>query len=62
MYITFKLILSFETAAQLSVYSYWGVIFLCTVALLTLSFATFRWIEEPAIRSAPKLSRWLESK
>ena len=62
MYITFNLILSFETAAQLSVYSYWGVIFLCTVALLTLSFATFRWIEEPAIRSAPRLSRWLESK
>ena len=62
LYITFKLILSFETAAQLSVYGYWGVIFLCTPALLALSFATFRWIEEPAIRSAPKLSRWLESK
>lgn len=62
MYITFKLILSVETASQLSVYGHWGVILICTLVLLTLSFATFHWIEEPAIRSAPKLSRWLESK
>jgi peptidoglycan/LPS O-acetylase OafA/YrhL len=62
MYITFQLILGFETAVQLSIYGYWGVILLCTVVLLILSFATFRWIEAPAIRSTPKLSRWIESK
>lgn len=62
MYCAFKLILGLETAAQLSALSYWGVIFICTVVLLAISFATYRWIEEPAIRSAPKLSRWLESK
>lgn len=61
MYVTFKLILGVETAAQLSAFGYWGVILLCTAVLLPLSFATFRWIEAPAIRSAPRLSRWLET-
>lgn len=61
MYVTFKLILGVETAAQLSIFGYWGVILLCTAVLLPLSFATFRWIEAPAIRSAPRLSRWLET-
>jgi peptidoglycan/LPS O-acetylase OafA/YrhL len=61
MYITFKLILGVEAAARLSVLGYWGVILLATAVLLPLSFATFRWIEAPAIRSAPRLSRWLES-
>ena len=62
MYITFKLILGVDAAAQLSVFGHWGVILMCTAVLLPLSFATFRRIEAPAIRSAPRISRWLEAR
>ena len=62
MYVTFKLVLGVGTAAKLSVFGYWGVILLCTAVLLPLSFATFRWIESPAIRSAPRVSRWIENR
>ena len=62
MYVTFKLVLGVGTAAQLSVFGYWGVILGCTAVLLPLSFATFRWIESPAIRSAPRVSRWIETR
>ena len=62
LYTVFKLILGFDTAAQLSIYSFWGVILLCTVVLLPLSFATFYWIEAPAMRFAPKLNQWIESR
>lgn len=61
LYTTFKLLLGFEVAAQLSILAYWGVVMLCTVVLIPLCMMAFRWIEAPAIRSAPRLSGWLAS-
>ena len=60
LYTTFKLLLGIEVAAQLSILAYWGVVMLSTVVLIPLCIMAFRWIEAPAIRGAPRISRWLE--
>jgi peptidoglycan/LPS O-acetylase OafA/YrhL len=62
LYIMFKFVLGFDTASKLSVLGHWGTVLACTVVLIPLCFATFRWIEAPAIRFAPKCSRWLENR
>jgi peptidoglycan/LPS O-acetylase OafA/YrhL len=59
IYITFKMVIG-SAAAQLSATQHWGIILVCTVILIPISFATFRWIEAPAIRNALNLSRWLD--
>ncbi len=61
LYTTFKLVIGVEAAAKLSAIGHWGVVMLCTALLIPLCIMTFRWIEAPAIRSAPRLSRWLEA-
>ena len=62
LYTTFKLVLGTELTAKLSVMAYWGVVMLCTVLLIPLCIMAFRWIEAPAIKSAPRLSRWLQDR
>ena len=62
LYTTSNLLLGLEVASQLSVMAYWGVVMLCTVLLIPLCIMAFRWIEAPAIRSAPRISRWLEAR
>lgn len=61
LYVAFKLVLGVDAASRLSASGHWGVVLLCTAVLIPLSLLTFRWIEAPAIRSAPRLSRWLEA-
>lgn len=62
LYIMFKFVLGFDAASKLTVLGHWTAVLACTVVLIPLCFATFRWIEAPAIRSAPKCSRWLENR
>lgn len=62
LYIMFKFVLGFDAASNLTVLGHWTAVLACTVVLIPLCFATFRWIEAPAIRFAPKCSRWLENR
>jgi peptidoglycan/LPS O-acetylase OafA/YrhL len=60
LYIMFKFILGLEVASKLSVVEHWGAVLACTAVLIPVCFAAFKWIEAPAIRSAPRCSLWLE--
>ena len=58
LYVTFGLILGAERTVALSMAEYWAVVYACGVAVVMISFVTFRVIEAPAMASVDRVSRW----
>lgn len=61
LFLVFRFLLGFPAAAKLTAIEHWGVIALCSPVLISISFLTFRRIELPAMRLAPKATNWIQS-
>jgi peptidoglycan/LPS O-acetylase OafA/YrhL len=60
LFVTFKFIVGLENAASLSSVEHWLVIAGCSPFLISLCFATFRFIEAPAMRKVPYVTEWVQ--
>jgi peptidoglycan/LPS O-acetylase OafA/YrhL len=61
LFLVFRFLLGFPAAGKLTAIEHWMVIALCTPVLILISFLTFRRIELPAMRIAPKAAHWIKS-
>lgn len=59
LFTVFRLVIGFEYAANYSPFGHWVVVALITPILLFFSFATFHFIERPAMERAKSLTTWL---
>lgn len=59
LFIFFRFVLDFETAAQLAPLAYWLTIAALVPVLLLVSVLSFRWIEQPSMRKVSVLTAWL---
>lgn len=62
LFVVFRFVFGFATAAKLTVFEHWLVIVLCASVLISISFLTFRCIEAPVIRMAPRFVNWLRAR
>jgi peptidoglycan/LPS O-acetylase OafA/YrhL len=56
LFICFKFILDFNRASHLSTIEHWGVISLCSIILVLISFLTYSLIEKPAMKKVSYFS------
>jgi peptidoglycan/LPS O-acetylase OafA/YrhL len=61
LFVTFHFIETIQVAAAQSVAVYWLTILCLTPVLVMLCYVTFRFIEYPAIKSVPRVRRWVGS-
>jgi peptidoglycan/LPS O-acetylase OafA/YrhL len=62
LFVTFHIVISLPTAGGLSPLQYWAVIIALTPLLILVCGVTFRFIEQPAMRSVGPLTEWLKAK
>lgn len=62
LFLMFRFLFGFPEAAKLTPIEHWAMIALCTPVLISISFLTFRQIELPAMRIAPKAANWVKSR
>lgn len=56
LFVFFKFIIGFGSASKLSVIGHWSLILCLTPVVVVLSYASFHYLERPAIRLVPVLS------
>jgi peptidoglycan/LPS O-acetylase OafA/YrhL len=61
LFILFRFVFGFSTAAGFSPLKHWIVIGGCVPILITLCFFTFKLIEAPSMRALPRASKWVNS-
>ena len=62
LFVFFRLVLDFETAAQLTPLTYWLTIAALVPVLLVISTLSFRCVEKPAMRKVSPLTTWLRGR
>lgn len=62
LYTVFEVVLGRQWAATISPLQHWMVVFACTVLLVALSYACFRFIEMPAMSRVKTVRNWLQPK
>ena len=60
LFVFFKFVLGFETAAQLAPLAYWLTMAALVPVLLLVSVLSFRWIEQPSMRQVERCMAWLK--
>lgn len=61
LFVTFKFLLGIVAAKELSPVTYWIMVSGITPVLICICFATFYFIESPAMRSTSKVVSWMRS-
>ena len=61
LFVTFRAFPALARAATASPLAHWAIIASLTPILITAAFFSFRFIESPALRSAPALTAWLRA-
>lgn len=62
LFVVFRFLIGFTTAAGMSPIAHWAVIAACTPALIGVSFLIFRRLESPMMHAAPAVSIWVKTK
>ncbi|MFC6337439.1 acyltransferase family protein [Pseudomonas karstica] len=62
LFVTFKFVFGSVSASQLTPLQYWGVVVLITPILIFVCGLTFKFIENPAMRSVGALTGWIRAK
>jgi len=62
LFVCFKFIVGFESAATMTPFQHWAVILCATPALIVICFLSSTYIEKPPMRAAMGVSNWISSK
>jgi len=62
LFITFVFVLGYNESKLMSPVTHWLTIAAITPVLVTISYSTFRFIENPAMHSATRLTAWLRAR
>jgi peptidoglycan/LPS O-acetylase OafA/YrhL len=62
LFVAFRFVVGYEKAASFSAIEHWLVVLGCTAVLIPACFATFHFIEAPAMRAVPGVTAWIETR